>query len=222
MEQHIVKILSIGSLSHDVNKYTVERPAGYTFHSGQATEVSINKPGWENEKRPFTFTSINAWEHLEFTIKSYQDHNSVTAALSKLKPGEELILHDVWGAITYKGKGIFIAGGAGVTPFISIFRQLYADHAIGGNQLIFSNKTKSDIILKAEFEKMLGENFVNVLTREKAEGYENRRIDEAYIKEHVKDFNRHFYVCGPEKFTNDIQGILLKQGAAADAVIIEK
>jgi predicted ferric reductase len=45
--------------------------------------------------------------------------------LGKLK--HELIIRDVWGAIEYKGEGVFIAGGAGVTPFIAILRQLQAD-----------------------------------------------------------------------------------------------
>jgi predicted ferric reductase len=33
----------------------------------------------------------------------------------------------MFGAIEYKGEGVFIAGGAGVTPFIAILRQLQAD-----------------------------------------------------------------------------------------------
>jgi predicted ferric reductase len=47
--------------------------------------------------------------------------------IRKLKHGDELIIRDVWGAIEYKGEGVFIAGGAGVTPFIAILRQLQAD-----------------------------------------------------------------------------------------------
>jgi ferredoxin-NADP reductase len=54
-----------------------------------------------------------------------------------LHAGDELILHDIWGAIHYKGEGTFIAGGAGVTPFIAIFRQLQKDGKIGNNKLIF-------------------------------------------------------------------------------------
>jgi predicted ferric reductase len=42
--------------------------------------------------------------------------------IRKLKHGDELIIRDVWGAIEYKGEGVFIAGGAGVTPFIAILR----------------------------------------------------------------------------------------------------
>lgn len=115
MESHIVKILAVTPVTHNVRQFTVEKPRGYTFVPGQATEVSVNKPGWEEERRPFTFTSLTAWEHLEFTIKIYDDHNSVTHELGQLKAGDELILHDVWGTIHYRGEGVFIAGGAGVT-----------------------------------------------------------------------------------------------------------
>lgn len=127
MEQHVVKILSSEYVTHNVKRFTVEKPPGYKFKAGQATGVSINKPEWKNEKRPFTFTSLNSWKDLEFTIKIYREHNSVTKQLEKLQAGDELILRDVWGAINYKGKGVFIAGGAGITPFIAILRQLKAD-----------------------------------------------------------------------------------------------
>jgi ferredoxin-NADP reductase len=52
------------------------------------------------------------------------------------------------GRIEYKGEGVFIAGGAGVTPFIAILRQLQAENKIANNKLIFTNKTANDIILK--------------------------------------------------------------------------
>jgi len=148
MEEHSVKIISIQPVTHNVRHFRVEKPAGYSFVPGQATEVAINKPRWKEERRPFTFTSLNDWDHLEFTIKIYSDHDGVTNQLGHLNVGDELLLHDVWGAIQYKGEGVFIAGGAGVTPFIAIMRQLKKENKIGNNKLIFSNKTEKDIILK--------------------------------------------------------------------------
>lgn len=111
-------------ITHDVVKIVTEKPVGYRFNPGQATEIAINKTGWKEEKRPFTFTSLPGDDYLEFTIKTYPAHKGVTNELLKLKKNHELILHDVFGAISYKDEGIFIAGGAGVTPFISIFRHL--------------------------------------------------------------------------------------------------
>src|SRR4051812_33182701 len=91
MEQ-VVKILSIKNVTHNVKAFRLSKPAGFRFAPGQATDLSINKPGWEQEVRPFTFTSLNEWDHLEFTIKIYSDHSGVTNELNKLVPGDELII----------------------------------------------------------------------------------------------------------------------------------
>ncbi|MEO8111553.1 MAG: flavodoxin reductase [Ginsengibacter sp.] len=221
-EEHIVKILETEYLTHNVKRFKISKPDSYIYKPGQATDVVINLPEWKKERRPFTFTSLNEWDYLEFTIKIYDDHKGVTNKLGTLHAGGELILHDIWGAIDYKGEGTFIAGGAGITPFISIFRQLQKDRKLGNNKLIFSNKTVKDIILKEEFEKMLDKNFINTLTEEKSEKYDNRKIDESYLKEKIKDFSQYFYICGPDAMIESIKEQLMKLGAAKDKIVIEQ
>ena len=221
-EEHIVKILDTEYVTHNVRRFKVSKPESYKYKPGQATDVVINLPEWKEERRPFTFTSLNEWDHLEFTIKIYSDHNGVTNKLGTLQVGDELILHDIWGAIHYKGEGTFIAGGAGVTPFIAIFRQLQKDGKISNNKLIFSNRTSKDIILKEEFEKMLGANFINTITQEKTEKYDNRKIDESYLKEKIKDFSQYFYICGPDPMIESIKEQLLNLGVDKDKIVIEQ
>ena len=221
-EEHIVKILKTEYVTHNVKRFTLSKPDSYKFKPGQATDIVINLPEWKEERRPFTFTSLNEWDHLEFTIKIYSDHNGVTNKLGTLLAGDELILHDIWGAIHYKGEGIFIAGGAGVTPFIAIFRQLQEDRKLGNNKLIFSNRTVKDIILKNEFEKMLGENFINTITGEKTEKYDNRKIDESYLKEKIKGLSQYFYICGPDAMIENVKDILLHLGADENKIVIEQ
>lgn len=195
--QHIVKIMSTAKITRDVLQIVTERPPQYTFVPGQATEVSINKNDWRTEKRPFTFTCLPCDDHLQFTIKTYPSHKGVTNELLQLKESDELILHDVFGAIAYNGEGIFIAGGAGVTPFISIFRDLQSKGAIGSNRLIFANKTKADIILEDEFRRLLGDKFINILSDEKVNGYANGYITADFIKANSDGMDKMFYVCGP-------------------------
>ena len=221
MEEHIVKILSVEPVTHNVKRFKVEKPVGYKYIPGQATEVAINKPQWKNERRPFTFTSLNEWDHLEFTIKIYSDHDGVTNQLGQLKPGDEILLHDVWGAIQYKGAGVFIAGGAGVTPFIAIFRQLQQDDELDGNTLLFSNKTHRDIILKDEFSAMLGSKFINTLTKENMPGYDYHTIDEEYLRQKISNFDQQFYICGPDKMVKDIHEILKNLTGKDDLITIE-
>ena len=220
--KHIVRILDIQQVTHNVKSFRIEKPSGYTFIPGQATDVSVNKPGWEKEKRPFTFTSLNEYPYLEFTIKRYESHNGVTNQIHQLKEGDELVIRDIWGAIEYKGPGYFIAGGAGITPFIAILRQLHKDGRMNGNKLIFSNKTAGDIIYETELTAMLGGNLLNILSEENSGEYMHGRIDAEFIKKEITDFKKHFYVCGPDKMITDITGILTGMGASADAVVFEK
>lgn len=221
MEQ-IVKILSIEPVTHDVKRFRLQKPEGYRFIPGQATEVSINAPEWKEEKRPFTFTCLNEDPFLEFTIKIYSDHDGVTNALGKLRAGDELIVRDVWGAISYKGEGYFIAGGAGITPFIAVFRDLAKQNKMAGNVLLFSNKTPKDMILKDELQAMLGDNAVFITTQERTGDYHFGKIDEAFLISRVDDFSKHFYICGPDKMISDINEILVGLGAKPDAVVFEK
>lgn len=217
-----VKILDILSLTHDVKQIKTEKPKDYSFVPGQATEVAINEKGWQEEKRPFTFTSLPDSDYLEFVIKSYRDHDGVTNKIDSLKVADELIIDDPWGAIQYKGKGVFIAGGAGVTPFIGIFRYLQSINEIKGNRLFFANKTGKDVIMESYFQKFLGTDFISILDQEKLDGHEYGRIDMEFLKENISDFSQKFYVCGPDPMVKGISKLLEQLGAEPDAITFEE
>jgi len=222
MKQHLVKIKSIKHVTHDVLQIVTERPHKYNFSPGQATEIAINKDGWSDEKRPFTFTSLPENDFLEFIIKTYPSHKGVTNEMLQLDKNDELILHDVFGAIEYKGEGVFIAGGAGVTPFICIFRYLQSKNETGGNKLIFANKTKDDIILALEFKALLGENFINILSEEKADEYEHGQIDEGLLKANFSGFDKQYYLCGPPPMMVAIEKQLANLGIDKKAITKEE
>lgn len=222
MEQHIVQIKSIEKVTHDVLKIVTEKPQQYVFTPGQATEISINKNDWRDAKRPFTFTCLPDNDYLEFTIKTYPDHNGVTNELLQLNRNDELILHEVFGAIAYKGEGVFIAGGAGVTPFISIFRFLQLKKEVGNNKLIFANKAKADIILEQEFKNLLGKNFINILSGEKVNGYADGYITEEFLKANITDLKKKFYLCGPEPMMEVVEKQLLNLGVGENSIIKEE
>lgn len=219
--EHIVKILSVIPVTHNVRSYRLTKPDGYTFTPGQATDVSINRQGWKDQLRPFTFTSLNEWPYLEFTIKSYTDHDGVTNELWKLQAGDELIIRDAWGAINYTGEGYFIAGGAGITPFLAILRQLNKEGKLGRNQLYFSNKTAPDIILKEELDRMLGPSAHYILTREDGSGA-TRHIDKDFLAREITDFSKPFYICGPDKMVSDLTATLAQMGAKPESLVFEK
>src|SRR3989344_3467970 len=165
MAEHIIKVLEVSESTHNVRIFKTTKPEGFSFTPGQTTKLSINAPSLLSKKRPFTFTSIPSDKHLEFTIKMYSDHKEgMTQNLKNIKPDDEFIIESPRGTISFKGPGFFIAGGAGITPFISILRDLQQKKSLKGNTLIFSNKTDRDIINEEELEEMKEQGLRVILT----------------------------------------------------------
>jgi len=221
MERKTVKIKSLTHLNHNVVQILTEKPKAYDFTPGQATEIAINKEGWQDKKRPFTFTSLPEDDDLQFTIKIYPSHDGVTEQIGQLNEGDEFIIGDAFGAITYKGKGTFLAGGAGVTPFIAIMKSITKNHDSSKHSLLFANKTKKDIFLEDYFEKVFGQNYINILSQEKTPSYPFGRIDKQFLKDLNLDLSTCFYICGPPKMTEDLVETLSDLGVKKNHIVTE-
>ncbi len=220
-----VKILSVSSIAKNVKRFAFEKPSDYMFIPGQATLVSIDKKGWRHKQRPFTLTSLNSSPYLEFTIKAYKDRKGVTNELDRAKAGDFLLIREPFGSINYQGKGIFIAGGAGITPFIAILRQLAKDRNLSANKLIFFNKTEADIILKKELKdifKNKRKNLILSLTEEKKKGYFCKRASQEFFKENISNFRQKFYICGPGLFMIDVIRFLKQLGVKKTSIVVER
>lgn len=227
MKAYIVKVLKTDFVTHNVKRFSVEKPTGYSFIPGQATEISINKATLEDELRPFTFTNLPDADHLEFIIKIYTGHGGITEKLLEVEEGDELIVHEVFGTIRYEGPGLFIAGGAGITPFIAIFRDLFfrglrkENNGVTGNALLFANRTKEDIILHGELKEILGDNYHDIL-EVSVSNRPGRRIDRELLEQYVSPATHYYYVCGPEKFTGSVVENLIQFGISDSQIILEK
>lgn len=199
MVQHLIKIKSIKYITHDVLQILTERPQKYDFTPVQAGEIVTNKNGSTDEKIP---AALPENDLLEFTIKSYPALNGATNELLQHDKNDVLILHDVFGAIEYKGEGVFIAGGSGVTPFICIFRYLQSKNETDGNKLIFANETNNDVVLALEFKELFGENFINILSDETTGEF---AVGEEFLNGNIAGFDQHYYICGPPPMMDSIQ-----------------
>jgi len=222
------RVLHREQVADHVNLYVVEKPEGFQFRPGQAVDLAIDEEGWRDEKRPFTMTSLPSNPRLEFIVKSYPTgsnpkHDGMTEHLGRdIEIGDRVIFDEPWGAIEYRGPGVFIAGGAGITPFISIIRQLEQDRVLDGNRLFFSNCRAKDVFLQGELFRCLGNRVVCTLTDERHRDYEFGMIDRDWLQSRVNDFRQPFYVCGPPKMVEDISNILEDLGADPDSVVFEE
>lgn len=222
MQEYIVKILDTEYLNDDVKRFIIEKPAGYTFVPGQSLWVSINAPELQSERRPFSFTGLNKWKNLELMIRINSSYEGFTRKLDQLQVGDDLVISDPWGTIQYKGDGTFIAAGSGITPFIAILRQLKDDRQIHGDTLIWSNQMVSDLFLDEELAAILGERYFKTYTRQFVVGFREKRIDLSYLKSTIRNFNQHFYICGPQTFVEDMLKTLAHLGISMQTIVFEE
>jgi len=219
---HTVTLLRSQFVTHDVKHFIVSKPEGFSIVPGQGVELAVNRPELREQGRPFTPTGLAGDRVLEFTIKAYPDHAGVTQALHQLEPGAELLMSGPFGTIRYEGPGVFIAGGAGITPFLAILRDLAGKGELDRQTLIFSNKAPRDVICERELRHVLGERCILTCTGATAPGYENRRVDRAFLEEMVSDFTQRFYVCGPPPFMDAINAALTDMGARSESLVFER
>ena len=215
-----LKILDSQYITHDVKRYVVEKPKDFVYAPGQAALLSINAEGLQDIKRPYTFTSLNDWNYLEFIIKIYEERTGLTRHLPSLNAGGSFLLHKMMGTLRFRGKGIFLAGGTGITPFLAILRALFHSGNIAGNGLIYSNHAAEDIIMFQELKAMLGDNFINFFTKQGVIGFNERYIDRNFLIRSISDFDQQFYVCGPPGFVTNISEQLKSLGVDPESIAI--
>lgn len=132
MRKITLNVESIRHITHDVLQIDVEKLVPFSFNPGKATGISINKEGLHDKTGPVTFTSSSKEKHLQFLIKTYPSHKGITNELLHLKKNDELILHDVFGAIARTRAWAFLSPAARVLRHVS------------PNSGIFSQRMKSE------------------------------------------------------------------------------
>ena len=180
-------------------------------------------------RHPFTISSSPKENELRFTVKLT---GRFTKAISELKRGEEIIIDGPFGIFTiddYDKDLVFIAGGVGITPFISMIKEkMIADGKIQNVTLLYGSKTKEDIIYREQIDNIKKDWFrkVYILSDNhsfpKIYEYEAGHVNEEIIKKYVKNINNSlFYICGPEILKNNLKKTLNRLGVSKQNIIIE-
>ena len=218
---HSLILHEIEAVTPDTYALTFGRPKAFDFEPGQAAELFLQKDGLADEGRPFTMVSQPDAPSVEFVIKAYPDHDGVTQAIPDLEPGDMVEADGPFGAITDRGPGVFLAAGAGVTPFIAILKKHLRDGE-KGDRLIFANKTDDDIILKDTFVSMPHVETTFVVTDQPETEHVHGRLDQTMLSEMIEDFDQTFYICGPQAFVDDMRDALKALGAKPEKIVTEE
>lgn len=213
-QPNIWKVVKVVSENHDINSVylegTDEKFAGRK--AGQFVSVMIMSPeGW-SEPHPFTISGAPEEAILRLTIKK---EGRFTSAIPDLKPGTPVKCMGPLGIfcedIDIKPVIIMMAGGVGITPFLSVLRHFRNIKAGNKVTLFWANKTIEDVFSSEEIGEMTHElnlTVVHCLSREDNVQsyfqqlhprvfYEKGRLSGDILKRHGVDKDAGFYLCGP-------------------------
>jgi len=213
-----VKAESIGNVTPNIFKIVTSEPAAFYFESEKAKEIATDKKGWSTEKIPFRVATLPENKSLEFNISTYPETEEFTHELPELKKDDKLMLQNVVGERTSKGEGVFVAGGNGITPFISIRRHVQRKSQVEDRRLISTSQTKSDPFLEREIDTSLVNTFITILFDEQTEGSAFEQIVEKFMKENITNLNQQFYLCGPPSIIAEIGDMLINLGVERNLI----
>ena len=180
--------------------------------AGQYLTLKIEHAGIWSEAHPFTISCAPEDPLLRLTIKKAGEF---TSAIPGLKPGDKVICDGPYGVfckdIENKGDIVMIAGGVGITPFLSVLRHFRNTGAVNNMLLLWSNKTMDDTF--AGSEKYAEDAYPRVC-------HVPGRISQEMLKKHLVFKAPSFYLCGPPPMQESILAQLGEFGV--DAASVEK
>lgn len=209
------KIKEIIPRTADVNSYRFPRPPELTYKPGQYFFITI-KQGDRELTKHFSFSSSpTEKDHFEFT-KKFTDHE-YSMALKAAKVGDWARIDASYGQFTFEGeypKIALLAGGIGITPFISICKNATDERLNSKITLFYGCQTENNIAFKQELEKMQEQNKnlkIVFIVNEASSQWKGATgvINAEMIKKELPDYKDNlFYVCGPPPMVKAMETLI--------------
>ncbi|MGB3760191.1 MAG: ferric reductase-like transmembrane domain-containing protein [Rivularia sp. (in: cyanobacteria)] len=191
--------------------------AGINFQPGQFAWLTLEISPFRMREHPFSFaSSAEDRDSVEFGIKALGDF---TKTIKDVKPGTKAYLDGPYGVFTtdrYENTAgfVFIAGGIGITPIMSILFTLAQRKDERPLLLIYGNKTWEDITYREEIEALkdkLDLTVIHVLREPPGDwsgesGYVDQEILERYIPK--RPATRNYFICAVPKMMDQVEKAL--------------
>ena len=186
-------------------------PDGYLppFQAGQYVNLFL-EVGGVRTSRPYSISSSPTQAgHWDLTVRRVADGFASDYLLDEVRPGDILQSTSPAGTFAYNplfhGRDlVFLAGGSGITPFMSMIREV-TDRGLKRNiRLVYGSRTPDDVIFRQELEEIAGRHpniTCDVVISEPPTGYEGRTgfLSADRIRECIGEVgDQMFYLCGPE------------------------
>ena len=221
-DKQVMKVTAIEDLPN-AKMIRLEGPSVAPFAAGQYISIEADIGGTKTT-RPYAVSSLPAEASkgiYEITVKRVKDGFVSTYLLDNLKTGDEVICSSPEGELFYEPMRdsryvVGLAGGSGITPFLSMARALRDGIEDFDLTLIYGCNTEAEILYKDELDKLASEvssfRVVYVLSSESKEGFENGFITAELISKYKPADDYTVFVCGPGAMYDFVRGEIAKLG----------
>ena len=218
--RHPYRVAAVRQETPDVWTLSL-RPEGHpgiTFRPGQFMWITLGRSPFSLEEHPFSFSSspLTGDGGFDITVKELGDF---TASIGQHQPGTVAYVEGPFGAFTTDrypaSRYVFVAGGIGITPVMSILRAAAGSGDRTPMILVYGAKTREDLAFAAELDDLseqLDLTITYVLEEppeewEGASGFITREVLEAAIE---RPGEHDYFTCGPPAMTDVVEGVLME------------
>lgn len=233
-------VVKVARENHDTTSIFFTGPDIERFknrRAGQFASIRVLRDGKWSEPHPFTLSSAPEDAALRMTIKN---SGAFTRTVPELEPGTPIQCAGPFGhfceGIDAQPEIVMIAGGVGITPFLSVLRHFQDVSARNRVLLFWANKTIQDAFAAKELEQLtrtLRLTVVHAFSRVAPEErlaspafgddrpgrvvFEYGRISQEILSRYLPA-NAAYYLCGPPPMQEAVIAELAKCGVSHDAV----
>jgi ferredoxin-NADP reductase len=213
-----------------------EKPVGFEFKAGQALDVTLIDPPEsdpEGDTRAFSITSIPSEPQL--SVATRMRDTAFKRVLRVMPIGKAVKIDGPSGSFTLhrnaEKPAVFLAGGIGITPFLSMVKQASQDKQPHQLYLFYSNRRPEDAPFTSEMDDLqkLNRNFHFIPTMtgmnksQTVWNGESGWIDRNLIAKYVPSLQGPiYYLAGPPAMVTAMRQVLVSAGVDEDDIRSEE
>ena len=227
-----IKITRREEVAEGTMTFFFEKPADFTFKAGQNGDFTlINPVETDGEGNTRTFSFVSAPSEKEIQIATRMRDTAFKRNLKTMPFGTTVELAGPMGSMTLHNDvtkpAAFLAGGIGITPFMSMLRDAAERKLPHRISLFYSNRRPEDAPFLSELDDLQGKNanfkFIGTMTNVKdsklAWNGETGYIDGTMLKKYLGDLNSPiYYLAGPPAMTAAMRKTLNDAGVNDDYI----
>jgi ferredoxin-NADP reductase len=230
------KLMRQEEVAEGTMAFHFEKPSGFSFRAGQCADVTLTAPletDAEGNTRTFSIASPPFANELVFTTRMRD--TAFKRSLKEVKLTAKVKISPAAGSFTLHKNlakpAIFLAGGIGITPFLSMVQQADWDRLSQKLYLFYSNRRPEDAAFLDTLRALetTNPNFrlictMTEMSKSKKEWKgETALIDKEMLSKHVANLQGPiYYIAGPPIMVTAMREALVNAGVEENDIKIDE